>query len=204
MTYRAAGASNRNIRFVRSVEYLTTATDIVATVNQHQLVGRYPTIEAAELAVEGILIKCGVKNTNEALFRIPTTILNSGGDSISTLNFSNFSAIIPISSAGTQFQLTDITRPICLLFNNSNRNIQCFVKVSSSTIPTNDFVDPELDGYTNTTNIVNVVGNPNDFIRIKAKWIGPSGFGILGTTNLTITNKQDNFNKVILITAEQL
>jgi hypothetical protein len=211
MTYRAAGASNPNVKYIRSVEYLVTATDVLAIVNQHQLLGRYPTIEAAELAVEGCLIRHGVKNVYDALFRIPTVIINSGGDFTSTLNYANFTTTRNsvgggMSCNGSPLQINDITRPIVLTFSNSNPNIKCYIKSGTTAIPANASIDPELDGYVEIGSNSNLVINPNDSTRLKARWVSSltGSPTILGTTNLTITNKQDNFSKVVVITADEV
>lgn len=209
MTYMAAGASNKNIRNIMSIQYLITPTDVVATVNRHQLVGRYPSYEAAELAIDGILVKCGVKQLDQALIRIPTTLVVTDGDTDSTINFPNFTTTVQgpeprsFSCSGSQFQFTDITRPIKILFDSLDGRLQHFVKKSTTTIPTNSLVHPLNDGYLQVTTKDNLVVLPNDFVRFKALWIGSitNTNTTLATTFLSLSNKA--FSKAITITATE-
>jgi hypothetical protein len=214
MSYMAAGASNPNIKNVMSIDYLVGSTDVIATVNQTQLVGRYPNISAAELAVRGILVKCGVKRLDEALFRIPTNIVSrSGADFNSVLTFVNFTtsiAALPpsISCTGSQFRPSDINTPIVVGFRrlSGNPSIELYIKKQVGPIPTNATIDPLLDGYMKIDGDRNIVMQSTEYTRIKAKWVGPvTGFSqSLGTTVLEIFNKEPGFTRTITITAEEL
>lgn len=84
MTYKAAGASNRNLRNVNSATYYVSNNETLLKINQTQLVGRYPNIEDATEALRGILIKLGVKDTLSRLSKIPTNIVYL--DSLTTRN----------------------------------------------------------------------------------------------------------------------
>lgn len=75
MTYKAAGASNRNLRNVNSATYYVSNNETLLKINQTQIVGRYPNIEDATEALRGILIKLGVKDTLSRLLKIPTNIV---------------------------------------------------------------------------------------------------------------------------------
>lgn len=211
MTYMAAGASNRNIKNVMSIDYLVTPNDVVATVNQTQLVGRYPNISAAELAVRGILVKCGVKLLDQTLLRIPTTITSSLSDQTSTVNFANFTFIVaglvPITVSGTEFRFNDINSPIVLSVTDitNQANVNWFIKESIVTIPTNPNINPAVDGYIQINQNSNIVVDVNNFVRLKAVWKGSLlGFvNTRGTSILTIRNKQDNFVKTVTATFEE-
>ena len=214
MSYMAAGASNPNIKNVMSIDYLVGSTDVIATVNQTQLVGRYPNISAAELAVRGILVKCGVKRLDEALFRIPTNIVSrSDADFNSSLNFVNFTTSInafppSISCTGSQFLTSDTNTPIVLRFRrlSGNPSIELYIKKQVGSIPTNATIDPLLDGYMKIDGDRNIVIQSTESTRIKAKWVGAvTGFTqTLGTTVLEIFNKEPGFTRTITITAEEL
>lgn len=211
MTYMAAGASNRNIKNVMSIDYLVTPNDVVATVNQTQLVGRYPNISAAELAVRGILVKCGVKLLDQTLLRIPTTITSSLSDQTSTVNFANFTFIVtglvPITVSGTEFRFNDTNSPIVLSVTDitNQANVNWFIKESIVTIPTNPNINPAVDDYIQINQNSNIVVDVNSFVRLKAVWKGPLlGFvNTRGTSILTIRNKQDNFVKTVTATFEE-
>ncbi|MFO0204475.1 MAG: hypothetical protein ACK528_15255, partial [Alphaproteobacteria bacterium] len=179
MTYMAAGASNRNIKNVMSIDYLVTPNDVVATVNQTQLVGRYPNISAAELAVRGILVKCGVKLLDQTLLRIPTTITSSLSDQTSTVNFANFTFtvtnLLPITVSGTEFRFNDTNSPIVLSVTDitNQSNVNWFIKESIVTIPTNPNINPVVDDYVQINQNSNIVVDVNNFVRLKAVWKGP-------------------------------
>lgn len=211
MTYMAAGASNRNIKNVMSIDYLVTPNDVVATVNQTQLVGRYPNISAAELAVRGILVKCGVKLLDQTLLRIPTTITSSLSDQTSTVNFANFTFIVtnlvPITVSGTEFRFNDTNSPIVLSVTDitNQSNVNWFIKESIVTIPTNPNINPAVDDYVQINQNSNIVVDVNNFVRLKAVWKGPllNFVNTRGTSILTIRNKQDNFVKTVTATFEE-
>lgn len=128
MTYKAAGASNRNLRNVNSATYYVSNNETLLKINQTQLVGRYPNIEDATEALRGILIKLGVKDTLSRLLKIPTNIVYL--DSLITRNTQSGNSI------GSFF--TQVAGPAAPTFGVVDTSNPLFVElrtVASAAVP---------------------------------------------------------------------
>lgn len=184
MTYRAAGASKPGLRYVNSATFYIGATDVILKVNQTQLVGRYPTYDAAQLALEGILIRNGVKDTALALVRLPiefkylsTFVLTPAP----AVNWANFS-LDPTPSYGSSSQRVQaVTAPIKIRFTMDNLLMPLYVKVTSAVSPVNSNISPQNDGYTRVLNGQEIIVQPSFFVRLK------SDADMAGTTALSTT-----------------
>lgn len=74
MTYERIAQGKRNIKEVRSANYIVTNNEVKLVVNQTQYVGSFPSLGAAKEALNGLLIKNGCSKPFEQGFRILETI----------------------------------------------------------------------------------------------------------------------------------
>lgn len=193
MTFRAAGASKPSLRYVNSATFYVGTSDVLLKVNQTQLVGRYPTFDAAQLALEGILIKNGVKDTALAIIRLPKQIVYLSTFTVTqAINWADVNldaSVIPDwGSTSQRFNL--ITAPILVSFTRNNTQLPVYVKQTTAVSAANSTLSPILDGYTKIEDNQTMIVYPSNFVRIKTETDVTSPISL--ATTVTATNKATN------------
>lgn len=197
MTYKAAGASNPNIKNVLYIDYLRNSIigEVTAVVNKHQMVGRYTTLANAQEAVSGILVKLGCKNLNQRLATIPTKftevvtptadIAPNTGASWSNIAHTKqvelIGGTITRTYTSTQIQVAGFSIDIVMRITLNNNNVRLFCKKQMTSITTNNNLNPEMDGFFEVFSGSQLVISPNEFVCFKC--VG----SIEGTNSISTT-----------------
>lgn len=186
MSYRAAAATNPRVKSVNFVEYLPGPDNTIVLVVNHSIyIGKYPTLDAAKQAVEGLLVKCGADNPEEIRTKILRTDNKASDLTPVSLNWSNITSTVSTGVYNrTVLQVTGITDDIRLIATRSNLNADLWYKQSSVTI--SGTADPATDGYTLYKPDEIIVVKPDTFLSFKGK--PPRSLGISLSTTWTITN----------------
>jgi hypothetical protein len=207
MTFRAAGASNPALRNVQYAEFLIRATETTLIVNKTQLVGRYPTLDAARLALEGILIKnAASQRASVRLNELPKDFRYLDSSFVTTpapaINYADVGILFTngvYDHSGVQQRFQAITSPILLDISSSSPEVHVYAKSGSFGIPPNATIFPQSEEYQRVDGTVPFIVEPSaGFVRLKGYYngglenTGTSGTFTLATATITVKNRTTN------------
>lgn len=205
MTYKAAGASNPNIKNVLYIDYLRNSVigEVTAIVNKHQMVGRYTTLANAQEAVSGILVKLGCKNLNQRLATIPTKFTElvtptadvAPNTAVTWNNITHTKQVELLGGATTRsytattIQLSGFSIDVVMSITLTSNAVRLFCKKQMTSITTNSTLSPEEDGFFEVFSGSQLVVTPNEFVSFKCKALNENTTSIgVGVTIRNVTN----------------
>jgi hypothetical protein len=216
MTYKAAGASNPNIKNVNSITYwVETNGTTTVKVNQTQYVGRYPTLDNAKDAVAGILIKLGNKDPVTRLAQIltvtniipnndvpmPPANADVTPNALDWYDITHIRTFIRDSQTGEDIsqedsfssflqQVTGIDTNIILVPTFTSSTLQLWYRKANFPFASQQAYPPNLEpGYVQIASGDQIIVAPNEYIRFKCFFPLPTGR--VNPINIDITNSSD-------------
>ena len=207
MTFRAAGASNSALRNVQYAEFLIRATETTLIINKTQLVGRYPTLGAARLALEGILIKnAASQRASVRLNELPKDFRYLDSSFVlapsPAINYADVTITFDdgvYNHSGVQQRFQATTSPILLDISSTSPEVHVYAKSGAAGIAVNANIFPQNDGYQRVDGTVPFIVEPSaGFVRLKGYYngglenVGTIGSFTLATATITVKNRTTN------------
>lgn len=206
MSIQGISGTMNHIKQVQRLTYVmnTAGTEVILYVNKSQYAGRYASINDAQLAAQGLLIKCGCSRPDERILNVPQEIITPGLRTITTPNWIDitieYDQVTPAFGYYSASQrMTLQGNAIVLQLSGTSKAVSLYVKRSFSPVTDLPALNPVLDKYTKINLFpAYLIVSPNEYVRFKCdhKYIAPYPTVASALELVTITNLSNNGSAV--------